>query len=69
MSRIYHESYHECGTMPDTVRILKDYFGDRSVFTFEHVDHAPDGHTVSHDTTTFFEFKFCPYCGERLVDE
>lgn len=69
MSGIYSESYHECDAMPDKARFLSGNIDMPSMFTLEHIDRAPDGHIVSNDTTTFYGFRYCPYCGERVVDE
>lgn len=59
-----YEFNHKCSEMPDETSLVKLKFSNSSQFSFEkHVRGA------GLFTSTIYGFKFCPYCGEKVISE
>ena len=63
MGKDFYEFYHECEDMPEDIVFCKLDGCKSSQFTVS--NHSLGAHT---ETTTIYNFKYCPYCGEKVTD-
>ena len=63
MSKTGYKFDHRCKNMPTTVDFLQLDFSETSQFTFS-VGIRPGGNM----TATLYGFRYCPYCGEKVMD-
>lgn len=55
---------HKCENMPDSIRFYELPIDKEAVFS---VSHNEDNAYV--ETTAFYGFKYCPYCGEKVTEQ
>lgn len=64
----FYEFEHECGAMPDGTRFCKINGSSQSQFAVESMEYNADRQVAFMNSTTIYGFKFCPYCGSKVVD-